>query len=70
MTAVASQRTLDDDVTIDQKGSVPAVQQGLATVHPIVAVHEAGIGQVPSFDAMAQKVRLRIKKRSFAKRIS
>jgi hypothetical protein len=35
-----------------------------------IALRKAGIGQVPSFDALALKVQLRFKKRSFAIPIS
>jgi hypothetical protein len=42
----------------------------VALQHICITQRTAKTGQVSSFDAVAEKVRLRIKKRSFAKRIS
>ncbi len=66
---MAAKNTLKVQYASVHNGSVFAVQRGLSATHHDAAVHEAGNGQVPSFDAVAQKVRLWIKKRSFAPRI-
>ena len=49
MTAVAAKQPPGDDVATDQKGSVPAVQQGITVARHDAAVHEAGNGHEKSF---------------------
>jgi hypothetical protein len=68
MTAVAGVVAIQRSFRNGNSGSFFAAQWRLEAGHHNVAVHGAGIGQVPSFDAVADKVRLRIKKWLFAPR--